>query len=71
MNKSDTKILFDNESINPLKPNKTGLLKLVERLGGGKKPYTPKNHFEVSEPPKNVHGGGYTHTNLKSRRTDL
>ena len=52
-------------------PNKTGLLKLVERLAGGKTPYTPKNHFGVSEPPTNVHGGGYTHTNLISRRTDL
>ena len=31
----------------------------------------PKNHFEVSEPPKNEHRWGYTHSNLKFRRTDL
>ena len=37
----------------------------------GETPYTPKNHFGVSEPPNNLHGWGYTHTNLKSRRTDL
>ena len=30
-----------------------------------------KTHFGVSELPQNVRGGGYTHTNLKSRRTDL
>ena len=30
-----------------------------------------KTHFGVSELLQNVHGGGYTHTNLKSRRTDL
>ena len=28
-------------------------------------------YFGVSEAPKNVHGGGYTHTNLISRRKDL
>ena len=51
---------FDNWIVSYLNPNKTGLLKLVER-----------NHFRLSEPPKNVHGWGYTHTILKSRRTDL
>ena len=39
--------------------------------GGAKLPPLRKMHFGVSELPQNVHGGVYTHTNLKSRRTDL
>ena len=40
-------------------------------MGGGKLTPHGQTHFGLSESLQNVHGGGYTHTNIKYKRTDL